>query len=178
MQTFTGALGDVASLSGFLPVQYPTVDLVDRATNEVVEKDVPKTAPDHIYVQGRLKSGSVFSLTLRGGQPLNGLGAVWSIHGEKGEIEVTSPSAAIWCGVDGMKIKVETEDEDEREVQIEMDEFSELLGPFTANVARLYEEYRKGQSGSYMDFEKALKMHRLIESTFQSSDSGQTVTIE
>ncbi|KAF2102304.1 oxidoreductase [Rhizodiscina lignyota] len=177
MTTFTATLGQVNSLSSLLPVQYPVVDLVDRATNQIIEKDVPKPAPDHVYVQGRLTSGAVFSLTLRGGQPINGLGCVWNIHGENGDIQVTSPICAIWCGPDGMKIRIKTTDEEEKEVPIEEDECSKL-GPWAANIGRLYEEYAKGDKGSYMDFEKALKMHYLLDKVLQSSERGQVTTID
>lgn len=159
-----------------MPTQYPIIDLVDTE-GKVVEQGFRKTAPDHIYVHGRLKAGSVFAITLRGGEPINELGLVWTIHGEKGDIQVTSPKAPIWVGVDGVKITIKLLGEEEKAVPIETDEWSDL-GQWKTNVARLYEEYRKGEAGSYMDFEQALKMHRLIDYMYKSSDSGQTVTIK
>lgn len=176
MQCFTKALGDVVSISSLAPVQYPVVDIIDPASGQVLEKGLQKTSPDHIYVHGRLASDAVFSLTLRGGHPISGLGCLWTIHGEKGDIQVTSPASPIWCSVDGMKVKVKTFDEPEREVAIREDDFTKL-GSFAANIGRLYDAYRKNEHEDLMDFEAGLKRHRLIDAVFRSSESGKSVQL-
>ena len=52
----------------------------------------PKTAPDHILVQGELANGALASISFRKARkPVDALGLRWLITGTKGELEVTFP---------------------------------------------------------------------------------------
>jgi predicted dehydrogenase len=176
MQCFQYALGDIASVSSLLPVQYPEVDLIDSGTGKITEANAAKSAPDLVYMHGRLASSAVFSLTLRGGHPINGQNLLWTISGEKGDIQISSPATPIWCGFGPLKVRVKTIDEPEREVPL-LEDGLESYGPPAGNIARLYEKFAKGQTDGVMDIEQALKMHQLVGKVFESSDSGSTVSL-
>lgn len=51
--SFKHALSDFAQLKSVIKAQYPRINIVDPAGNIVVNDD-PKTAPDHVLVQGIL----------------------------------------------------------------------------------------------------------------------------
>src|SRR6201992_1725201 len=118
LELVKGALGDIASFSSLVPVQFPVVDLYDGQPSNITAKDVPKTASDHVYIQGFFTSGAIFSFTLRGGYALANQGVTWRVHGEKGDIHVTSPKAALWISPADVTIKVKTID-GEKDIPVE-----------------------------------------------------------
>jgi hypothetical protein len=64
------------------------------ATGQVKTPAHPRTAPDHIAVQGALKSGAVASLAYRTVKStIDGIGINWLISGTNGEIQITTSEA-------------------------------------------------------------------------------------
>ena len=84
------------------------LDLVD-ADGKVIQKNVPRTADDTIFVHGTLSTGVPVSLTLRGGKPFIGTpGLDWRIQGKTCEIRVTAAGPFLQIGYSDMKIELHT----------------------------------------------------------------------
>ncbi|KAE8391620.1 hypothetical protein BDV23DRAFT_171572 [Aspergillus alliaceus] len=95
LDTVQEALGEFSSFQSLLSNRRPVVKTV-KSDGSVAKENAKKTTPDHVMIQGSLKSGAVLSAMIRGGAPFKGSpGLEWSIYGEKGEIRITGPSAFI-----------------------------------------------------------------------------------
>lgn len=85
-------LGEAKSFDSVLSVQRPTVDVVNP-DGSVVAKDHRVTSHDQVLVHGKLESGAVFSINVRGGKQFKDQPSVdWRIYGEKGEIWIKAPN--------------------------------------------------------------------------------------
>jgi predicted dehydrogenase len=120
-----------------------------------------------------LQSGAVLSYHLRGGKAFpSGPNLVWRIYGEKGEIEITAPSAGLNVGSDETKILLHDQVTGELEtVKVEKDEWDELPNQ-ARNIARLYEAFRKGETDGVVSFAEAVKRHELIDGMYKHWDEG------
>lgn len=140
------------SSNGLLECKRPLIDLVD-ADGRVVERGVPKTADDTIFVTGTLSNGIPVSLNLRGGSPFKGTpGLDWRIYGETGEIRLTASGPFLQIGYPDMKIELHDFAKDTvEEIEIPKDELDveapgAAFGGFAArNVGRLYRGLAKGE---------------------------------
>ena len=134
-------------------------------TGEIVNPAHPKTAPDHILVQGVLESGAVASIDFRKAKkPVDGLGLRWLITGANGEIEVTIPEDHLQMGHKDRTLRLRVKDEDVQTINFEISEpehVQKVAYPGT-NSARVYEEFDQG-TGGFADFEAALKTHKLLD---------------
>lgn len=134
-----------------------------KADGSVVKENAQKTTPDHVMIQGSLKSGAVLSAMIRGGAPFKGSpGLEWSIYGEKGEIRITGPSALIEIvGTNSIQLHDFASDE-LVEIALKNGAFAEM-SPIHRNLARLYEAIAAGETAILCDFERAVKRHQFIE---------------
>lgn len=148
----------------------PVVDIIAR-DGSVVEKGRKKDVPDQIIFHGKTSNGSIFSFYMRGGQPFPGTPALdWRIHGETGEIRITSPSAFLNVGHPDTKIELHDHKTGGVEViEAVKDEFEHLPIP-ARNIGRLYELFAKGEEGSH-DFAHAVEKHRFIEELYRRYDA-------
>ena len=147
-----------------MAVQRPKVDLV--GPNGEVVGSASRDTPDQILVHGTLKSGAVLSFHMRGGAVFKGTsGTRWLIYGERGEIEVTSPSSVITFAPPEQKLRVHDHATNEVE-EVDWhtnDAESKIPGP-AANVARIYEAFADGRKQGYVDWDQAVERHRLLDS--------------
>ncbi|KAH8919198.1 NAD-P-binding protein [Atractiella rhizophila] len=126
----------------------------------------PKTAIDHVFIQGILKSGVVASYAFFGADIAPGTPAlVWRIQGEGGEIEITSEKTGILANVADAKIRV-IKERQAVEVPVERD----IMGfkGAQAHVAAEYEEYASGGT-SLASFEVALERHKFLAEIVERS---------
>lgn len=134
-------------------------------TGEMINPAHPKTAPDHILVQGVLESGAVASIDFRKAKkPVDGLGLRWLITGTGGEIEVTLPEDHLQFGHKERAIRLRVKDEDVQTINFantEPEHVQKIPYPGT-NSARVYEAFPDATEG-FADFEAALKTHKLLE---------------
>jgi predicted dehydrogenase len=135
----------------------------------VAKENVEKTTPDHVMIQGSLKSGAVFSATIRGGSPFKGSpGLEWRIYGEKGEIKITGPSAFIEIvGTNSIQLHDFATDEIV-EIAHKNGAFAEM-DPINRNLARVYEAIAAGDKSLLCDFEDAVKRHHFIEEIYNQN---------
>ena len=154
-----------------LKTQYPTIKLLDDA-GRVVDARHPKTAPDHIVVQGTLSSGAVASLSYRtAATSVDGVGVRWIITGTEGEIEVITPEIAWQMGPPGTAIKVRSGKDGEVEnVEFGSAGVAEKVGFPGKNTALTYEAFATGETGKFATFESALKTHRLLDAILTGSE--------
>ncbi|MCJ1385009.1 transcription regulator gal80 [Xylographa soralifera] len=167
-------LGEVDTFQSILGNQRPTVEIMDPQQGGKIVETISKDTPDQVLLQGRLDSGALLSYHLRGGDPFpDEKGLMWSIYGEKGEIQITHPSWMLDIRHDGFSIKLhEFGQKDAQDLELAVDDMSGLPHP-AQNVGRIYEAYAKGEAGSYPDWELGMKRHELIDEMWRRSD-GET----
>ncbi|KAF2416129.1 oxidoreductase [Tothia fuscella] len=166
-------LGDIDQYSTILGNQRPQTKIVDRSTNTLV-KTVKKDTPDQMLLQAQLTSRTVLSYHLRGGKTFpSSPQFLWRIYGEKGEIEITASGALLNAGYDDEKILLHDQHTGEVEaIEVQKDEWDELPRQ-GRNIARLYEEFRKGNAGAnVVGFEEAVGRHEIIEDMYKAWDNG------
>ena len=161
-------LGELAYFDSQLSIQRPQVGV--RAANGDVIRSVSTDVADHIMLQGALRSGAPLSVIFRQGPPFkDDPGLTWLIHGEKGEIKLTSAAAAMQASNHERQIAIHDFGRDDVEV-IQWDQpFQELPGS-AQNVAALYEAFAEGDVKRYPDFDHAVLRHTQIDKVFKSSE--------
>lgn len=166
--------GELEAFSSVMGIERPRMNLIDLSKKGEVVDTIDKDTPDNIMLQGRFKSGALVSYELRSASQFPGEpGVRWTIHGDKGEIQVTCPSGMFDINHEGVKIQLHELSKDKAEtVELPSDDLSDLKHP-SQNVGRLYDAYAKGDTKSYSDWKLALQRHELIEEMFQRSDSNK-----
>ncbi|KAJ4854861.1 oxidoreductase family, NAD-binding rossmann fold domain-containing protein [Trichoderma breve] len=162
---FVHVLGDFASVKSTFAVQQPIVKLISSKTGEVVNPERKRTSPDHIFIQGMLESGAVVSISTRTPpRPIDGQGFRWLISGAEGEIELATKGRGYQTGSNVRTLRLVTKDGEVKTIDWEQDEPSHIknVPPPGANTARLFEAYAL-KKDCYSDFEKAVKLHKLLD---------------
>ncbi|KAH6984245.1 oxidoreductase [Ilyonectria sp. MPI-CAGE-AT-0026] len=172
LDTFVEVLGGFTELQSLLKTQFPTIPLL-AADGKVIDPAHPKTAPDHILLQGVLESNAVASIAFRKPQsPVDDLGFRWLITGTEGEIEVTAPQTHWQMTHNDVRLRIKLGSAAEVE---EVDLRSE--GPagvpeIGANIALLYDAFARGDTAHYATFKQATKHHQLLEEIVRMSHFG------
>lgn len=163
-------LGEFSSVQSLLSNQRPVIKIV-QADGSVVKDNAEKTSPDHVMIQGTLKSGAVLSATVRGGAPFKGTpGLDWRIYGEKGEIRITGADAFIEI-VGTTSFELHSFDTGEVEkIELKKGTFADM-DPIARNVARVYEAIAAGDKSVLCDFKDAVKRHEFIENVYNQNPS-------
>ncbi|KAF3074572.1 Galactose/lactose metabolism regulatory protein GAL80 [Trichoderma lentiforme] len=162
--SFLYVLGDFATVKATFSQQYPIMKLVNTKTGEIVDPAFPKTAPDHMFVQGVLDSGAIASVNYNRPGELVGKTLRWTISGTEGEIELTL-NGALQMGHSEREIRIKTgEDKEARVVDWQVSTPAHVEGvQFPGqNTARLFEAYAHNDK-SVPDFEDGLRLHRLLD---------------
>ncbi|GAD97179.1 oxidoreductase, putative [Paecilomyces variotii No. 5] len=172
LDSFTQVVGDFKDVQSILQTRYPTIPIFN-GEGKVVNPSHPKSAPDHIFVQGTLENGAGASISFRSvPAAVDGVGFRWLISGTKGEIEITMPESHWQMGNPGATLKLRVgKDSAAQDV-----DFSTLQDPSISkipfpgpNTASLYEAFAKGDRESYATFESSLKLHKLLDRIVQAS---------
>ncbi|KAL7941167.1 hypothetical protein V8C42DRAFT_361294 [Trichoderma barbatum] len=161
---FKGGANDLQSI---LDIQYPTVKLIDFSTGEVTDPARKKTSPDHIFVNGKLESGAVASLSFRKvTKTVDGKGLRWFISGTKGELEITIDGPNFQMDVAKKQLRLvenssgETQDIDLTDPQ-ELT-YVKTVPAMGTNTARLCEKFVVAPT-EVANFDDALKLHQLLD---------------
>ncbi|KAL2842112.1 hypothetical protein BJX68DRAFT_270830 [Aspergillus pseudodeflectus] len=168
LDTVWQVLGELTSFQSLLANQRPVINLVGD-DGSIVEWGARKTTPDHIMIHGKLESGAVLSVSMRGGTPFKGSpGLEWSIYGEKGEVRVTGPNGFIEIfGITKIELHDFTTDTVE-EIELRKGTFAEME-PINRNLARVYEAIATGDNSVLCSFEEAVKRHEFIEEVYKQN---------
>jgi len=130
-----------------------------------------KNTHDQILLQGSLVTGAVVSFHMRCDLAGNGKAIQWWIYGTEGEIEVTAMILFLQVSTPGTTLKVyNSKPSQEQVVPLEWKdaETGNLIGP-SANVARIYEAFRKGETDRFARFEDSFLRHRFIDAMYKAS---------
>ncbi|TKW56578.1 Galactose/lactose metabolism regulatory protein GAL80 [Colletotrichum tanaceti] len=131
----THVLGDfdLGTLSSVLKIDLAQGPL-HNTDGKVVDPAYPKSAPDHVLVQGKLNGGATASLNFRTTSGTVGnVGGRWIISGTKGEIEVSWDNMMMWQTPHPSKtLKVKLFTGEERDVELTRPDI-----PAVANVSDL-----------------------------------------
>lgn len=164
-------LGEPKSFDSVLAVQRPVVNVVNP-DGSILKKDVKVTSYDHVMVHGKLDSGAVFSINVRGGNQFKDQPSVdWRIYGEKGEIWVKASNMHMQI-FGGSSIHLHDFENDEvKEIKFLEEEFDDMY-PIHRNVARLYEAVAAEDATAFCSFEQAVKLHRFIEALYKQNGAA------
>ena len=95
LDSFTQTLGNFESVSATAGIIYPVATVI-RETKDVDTADstIEVTSPDHVAFTGKLKSGAIANVIMRGGiKATEGRRHfLWEIDGEDGSIRVEGTS--------------------------------------------------------------------------------------
>lgn len=169
------------SLRPQVQLQRPVVRFRDRSTKEILGSK-RSDVPDLIITTSSLsksniaQEGATVLTRSRRGQPFHGEPAlVWTINGEKGEIRVTSPSAAT-LGAFAAEVIVEVHDFETDQVQrIDWSwlDWQEELPVMSRNIGTLYDNFAVGKGDTDASFKDALVRHEQLESILAGWDATQ-----
>lgn len=132
----------------------------------------PKTAPEHVFLQGTLENDAIASITFRKAKSAaDEVGFRWYITGSEGEIVITTEEGSWQMGDPNKRsIKLKIGKNDAEEVDFTTGEnspASKVAFPAT-NTARQYEDFANG-SDEVVTFESALRTHRLLDRIVKSA---------
>ncbi|KAL7805681.1 hypothetical protein V8C44DRAFT_352019 [Trichoderma aethiopicum] len=180
LDSFLYVLGDFETVKASLSKQYPIMKLFDMSNGQITNPAVPRTAPDHIFVQGVLQSGAVASINYHRPGALLGKNFRWLISGTEGEIEFTV-DGYLQIGNSEREIRIKTVHEPS-EVRVvewkgEMPKHVESV-PFPGqNTALVWEAFASGEEG-VADFEDGLRVHRLLDRIAREAGSPYAEYVE
>jgi hypothetical protein len=176
LDSFTNILGDfnTESLSSILKADVTELEIRTSDLKTVVHPSWPKTAPDHILVQGTLAKGNVpASISFHiSGKPTEDSGLRWVITGTKGEVEITSGKDQWQIASSDKKLRVRLYESGEvRDIDFNSVEHGIASGiPDSAvNTALILDAFARGDTSGFTDFAGALKQHRLLDEILKKS---------
>jgi predicted dehydrogenase len=159
-------LGDFATLKTSFSKQFPLMKLIDTKTGQIVDPAYPKSAPDHMFVQGILDSGAIASVNYYRTPHKVGKNVRWIISGTEGEIEFTIDGGQLQMGSGEREIRIRTA-QDEKEARVVAwgegtPAHVEGVSFPGQNTAYLFDAFAQDRK-DVPDFEDALKLHKLLD---------------
>jgi predicted dehydrogenase len=168
---FRSAVGDFGELSALLATRTPS--LVVAETGE----EIAMTSPDHVLIQGELRSGAVASVQIMMGTSA-GTGIRIEVFGRTGRLSIQSARTSL-VGSELMLALVRGDEEPS--VLPVPDSYRAILPdspPAVANVGHVY----AGLAGAVStgvpaipNFDTATELHQLIDSIVIAAETGQRV---
>ncbi|KAI0905368.1 oxidoreductase [Ustulina deusta] len=164
LDSFTHVLGDFAEVQAILKSTVSSMKILD-SKGVVVNPAYPKTSPDQAVVQGVLESGAVASISLRKPRAeIDGVSFRWIISGTEGEVEIIIPQSHWQFGGSKRTLRLKIGDKETHDVDfLAGDEFESKVPAISANVARQYRAFARGNLETVATFESSLKTHRLLD---------------
>lgn len=129
-----------------------------------------------MLLQGVLESGAAFSFTLRSARTtVCDIGSRWIIAGTDGEIEVITAPTLIQFGDLQPKIKLRKWNQEQIEINSEdfgskEEEWLKKLPSPTANIARAYDYFAKGDETGYINLGEGAKIHELLDRIHETAE--------
>ena len=161
----THTLGGFKDIQSVFKVNEKTAVTVSPS-NEVIDAAYPVTAPDTVALQGVLDSGAIASMTFRVSRtPIDNIAYRWIISGTKGEIEFTAKPAIFQNANFGLSLKTRLWNGETVEVDMSREEpewIKQLQDPVNG-LARVYDNFAKGDVEGYVSFEEGLKVHKILD---------------
>jgi predicted dehydrogenase len=133
-----------------------------------------KNTPDHVLVQGRLKSGAVASIVYRWcdlQEAVGNVGVRWIISGTEGELEITTDQGQWQMSPPERKLKLKLRGKPEEGVDFPVAdaEFVRNMENFGQNSGRILNAFAQGDQAVYADFSSATQTHKLLDEILKKS---------
>ena len=154
-------LGEFKSLNATSSIVHPTVKIDGSET--------ARNTADSVTVSGVLESGATATFTSGITTPATPENLYWIISGEKGSLKLEGTSALFAFKAPTLYQYLPGEGAKWEEIEVAK---SKHFG----GIAEIYETFAEGKRDGILDFEEAVKRHRLIDAIFRSSESGQRVS--
>ncbi|KAK5118569.1 hypothetical protein LTR85_008034 [Meristemomyces frigidus] len=167
-------LGEYSSSQAHLQIQRPNQTVINRDTG--AKKAATSDVPDLMAVHGTLQSsgyvaqGASLVVSFRTGPPYPGTTAfVWTINGEKGEIQISSERGAFIQAQEAhIPIPIEVHDfatNEVKKVEWAWEDWQERLSSRGRNIGKLYDLLYEGrlEERGAADFESAVARHRQLD---------------
>ena len=161
-------LGEIADVNAIGGTTYPTVDITNDK-GEIVRTS-KRSTPDNVVLAGKLKSGTILSIHIRGAAPFKGQPSLeWRILGEKGELRVESDRAFPVLELEGNEVRVKKHDfATDRVEDVTLEEVTKKELPSVArNIGMIYEAFAGGDKEGWADWGVALERHRVLDQVRQ-----------
>ena len=163
-------LGNFSEVAATVATQIATATVTDTGETIAV------TAPDHVLVNGVLKSGALASVHIRN-VPAQGLGFLFEVHGTDGVLVATSPIQAQYGDLTlrGARKSDGALEELPTPAKYRWTPDTVPAGP-SVNLAQMFSRLGKGiREGAPVDpdFNVAVELHELIDALERSSKTGQ-----
>lgn len=175
-------LGEFGEWHARAQIQRPGISITsDHGPSSKVISDVPDLIAVHGSLQGRpyVAEGATLSVNFRNGTPFKGSPSfVWTINGEKGEIEVVSPSGPYLMS-DSYSAPIvvrlhDFESDTVSDVAWDWKEWQHELPIRARNVGEVYERYAETITGkgapAWPNLEDGVKRMREIDELLQQFD--------
>ncbi|KAI6782821.1 uncharacterized protein J7T54_000964 [Emericellopsis cladophorae] len=163
---FSSVVGQFEDLQAVYKTQSPTTTLLDDKF-QPVKTNYPVTSPDHVGIQGVLRSGALASIHFRvTAAPVDDCGFRWIISGTAGEAELVTKPGFFQTGLDGAVIRLRKRGE-EASKEVDWDTgYSDAVAAvdgWTKSIARVYAAFAEGRESEYATLETALEVHRTLD---------------
>ncbi|KAJ6145561.1 hypothetical protein N7470_009456 [Penicillium chermesinum] len=147
----------------------PTATIVD-GQGKVVQENYPRTAPDHLLVQGTLENGALASISVRATEEaVDDVGFCWVITGTKGELELTRPPGSWQTGPPEGTLRLRVGKNAAEAIDFSTIHSSDVATTEEPNMAAVYDAFAKGQDDRFSTFESSLRVHKLLDRIVQAS---------
>lgn len=171
----TTVLGEFTEVTATLATR--RAQIRRRETGEML----PMTAPDQIAVTGRLQTGAVVAVHVRGGSS-RGLNFHWEINGSDGDLVAQSPTGLLQFaklsgarGDDAALSELPVPGEYHRVPSLAGQEDS-VAYAVAHLYAQLLDDIETGGAAAVPDFDYAVRRHRMLEAIEQSARTGMRQT--
>lgn len=176
-------LGEFRSLNATTATTYPTIQFTkDDGTKTAPE---PRQLADSIAVQGVLESGTTVSFTNVYTTEATPDSLEWIIAGEQGSLKFTGASSFLAFSPAKLHLykPAATEESQKRKnvyKPVEGERWAEVdVGsptPAFGGIGLVYDAFASGKKGTYVDFDEAVKRHRMVEAIYRSAEKGTRET--
>ena len=155
-------LGEFKSLNATSAIVHPKVEIDGKATD--------RATSDSVSVTGILESGATASFSSTVSPPTTPGNMHWIISGEGGALKFAGESSFLAFQPPTLyQTKV-------MEGGAKWEEVEVPKSKYFGGIAEVYEAFAEGKSEGLVDFEEAVKRHRMIDAIVRSSNSGERVS--
>ncbi|CAG9978544.1 unnamed protein product [Clonostachys byssicola] len=172
LDSFTYVLGDFETLQSDLKTEITEIPVMkDDGT---LTEPLKKNTPDHVLVQGRLKSGAMASIAYRWcylQEAVGDVGIRWIVSGTEGELELTTDQGSWQMNFPNRKLKLRLRGKPEEDVDFSVANagFVQNMEYFGQNSGRILDAFANGDQTVYADFSSATQTHKLLDEILKKS---------
>ena len=131
---------------------------------------VPRKFQDAIMVQGILESGANVSATLTMTTKATPERLEWIIAGEKATLKMEADSASVQMASLKLSMYEPPASPDGKGAWKVVEPLTTALNPL--GVGEVYQAFAENNPAPLVDFEEAVKRHRMVDAIFRSNDKG------